>query len=95
MGHIIDSCITHKQEYREFEKLDAEAKAEQNTTNTTQDKLQMTLKQTIKWSQAYSFDHPRARELHRTISEMICVDCVPMYTVEKPGFRCLHNILEP
>ena len=55
----------------------------------------MTLQQTIELSQAYSFDHPRERKLHRTIGEMICVDCVPIYTVEKPGFRRLLNILEP
>jgi len=53
------------------------------------------MKQTIEPSQAYSFDHPRARELHRATGEMVCVDCVPMYTVEKPGFRRLLNILEP
>ena len=55
----------------------------------------MTLQRTIEQSQAYSFDHPRACELHRTIGKMICVDFVPMYTVEKPGFRRLLNILEP
>ena len=66
------------------------------STNSTQDKLQnQTLKQTIERSQAYSFDHPRVCELHRAIGEMVCVDCIPMYTVEKPGFRHLFNILEP
>jgi len=63
------------------------------STNSTQDKLQnqMTLKQTIEPSQAYSFDNPQARELRCAIGEMVCVNCVPMYTVEKPGFCRLLN----
>jgi len=54
------------------------------------------MKQTIEPSQAYSFDNPQARELCCAIGEMVCVNCVPMYTVEKPGFCRLltHRILK-
>ena len=56
---------------------------------------QPTVKEAFVASQPLPFDHPRARKLHRSIAEMICVDCLPFYTVEKPGFLRLVKTLEP
>lgn len=56
---------------------------------------QVTLEHAIGQAQKYSFDHPRSRLLHRAIGEMVCVDCLPMYIVEKPGFRRLVHAMEP
>ena len=57
--------------------------------------LQRTLEQSIAVTTPFAFDHPRARAIHRAIGEMVCVDCLPFYTVEKPGFLRLMHTIEP
>ena len=56
---------------------------------------QPTLKEVFIASQPFLFDHPQARKLHWSIAEMICVNCLPFYTVEKPGFLHLNKAFEP
>ena len=53
------------------------------------------LEHAIGQAQKCFFDHPRSYLLHRAIGEMVCVDCLPMYAFEKPGFSCLVHAMEP
>ena len=86
--------LHHKKEYNEFMKADEEIRALRKNSKTSVVK-QQTLEQTVASMAPYQFDHPRARKLHRAIAEMVCVDCLPFYTVEKPGFLRLIHTIEP
>ena len=47
--------------------------------------VQNTLEKSIAVTVPFAFDHPRARAIHLAIGEMVCVDCLPFYTVENLG----------
>ena len=79
---------------QEFVKLDEEFEKGQSQISYMQSS-RPTLKEVFVASQPIPFDHPRARKLHWSIAEMICVDCLPFYTVEKPGFLHLVKAFEP
>lgn len=55
---------------------------------------QRTLEETIAISKPFEFDHPRSPKIHRAIGEMIAVDCMPFYTVKRPGFKRLMKEVE-
>ena len=82
----------HVKEYQDFLKLDKELGPKSKPVIPV---LQRTLEQSIAVTTPFAFDHPRARAIHHAIGEMVCVDCLPFYTVEKPGFLHLMHAIGP
>jgi len=58
-------------------------------------KKQPTIAQVLESGKPYAFDHPRARQIHRLIGEMIAVDNEPFSIVHQVGFKRLMNSTEP
>ena len=58
-------------------------------------KKQPTIAQVLESGKPYAFDHPRARQIHRLIGEMIAVDNEPFSIVHRVGFKRLMNSIEP
>ena len=56
---------------------------------------QQKLKEALFGTEPFLFDNPQAKKIHRVIVEMICVDCLPFYTVKKPGFLYLVKVFTP
>ncbi len=50
---------------------------------------QPTLKAVFEQHAKYAKDSKDAKRLNRAVAEFICMDQVPVYTVEKAGFRNL------
>jgi hypothetical protein len=71
-----------------------EAARNEDLANLSRSK-QPTLVQVIEAKKPYDFDHPRSRQIHKTIGEMIAVDSEPFNNVKRTGFRRLMGILEP
>lgn len=79
----------HVREYQDFLKLNKELGPKSMAV------VQRTLEQSIAVTAPFAFHHPWAREIHRVIGEMVCVNCVPLYTVAKPEFLRLKHTIEP
>ncbi len=79
----------HHEEYRRLEVKEREAAKAKGGAK------QMTLAESIDKVQPYAFDHPRAREIHKRIGEMIAVDNEPFTLVNHVGFARLMNLVEP
>ncbi|KAL6456345.1 hypothetical protein MHYP_G00348880 [Metynnis hypsauchen] len=77
----------HADLYKEFQECQKEA--EQSRTATKPTPLQPTLLAVYEQQRKYDGNSQLAKKLNRAVAEYICMDMVPVYTVEKPGFRQL------
>ena len=85
--------IKHPEKYealQQGEKEQAQVKAKLLAS-----KKHPTIAQVLESGKPYAFDHPRARQIHRLIREMIAVDNDPFSIVHCVGFSCLMNSTEP
>jgi len=79
----------HPEEYRRLEAKEQEASKAKGGVR------QMMMAESIEKAQPYTFDHPRAREIHKHIGEMIAVDSEPFTLVDHIGFTRLMKLIEP
>ena len=90
--NLITHLKKHTTEYSEFERLD---KGTNSSLRTSANSARRTLEESIAICRPFDFNHPRSQKLHRAIGEMIAVDCMPFYTVERPGILRLMKEIEP
>ena len=57
--------------------------------------MQPTILDTLSNSTKYGSDSAQAKQLNKAVTYFIAKDAMPLYTVEKPGFRYLISKLNP
>ncbi len=73
-----------------------QSEAEKKQPATKQKKpAQPTLPLLFEKQRKYDAKSPEAVRLNKAVAEFLCVDQIPIYTVEKPGFQQLLRQLNP
>ena len=81
----------HPEQYTALQKVEKK----QSQTKANGSKKQLTIAQVLESGKPYMFDHPRARQIHCLLREMIAVDNEPFSIVHRVGFKRLMNSIEP
>ena len=78
----------HPKQYTALQKVEKE----QSQTKAEGSKKQLTIAQVLESGKLYTFDHPRARQIHRLLGEMIVVDNKPFSIVHRVGLKCCDTV---
>ena len=65
------------------------------TKKDREELLQLTLPDYVKAKTTLAFDSEKAQRYHKSVLEMMVLDCVPWTEVNKPGFLRHHHTLVP
>lgn len=69
--------------------------AEEDHGTPPQTHKQVTVTEAFQWQQKYDKNSPEARKLNLAVAEFICIDKVPIYTVQKCGFQQMLHHFNP
>ena len=78
--HVI---MKHPEQYTALQKVEKE----QSQAKAEGSEKQPTIAEVFESGKPYAFDHPRARQIHRLLGEMIVVDNEPFSIVYQVGFK--------
>jgi len=85
----------HEAEFAALLMKEKELEKEKVTSGSVGSSNQPTVIGTLMKSQPFLFDHPRAKEITKKVSEMIATDSEPFNIVLHTGFTRLLKVLEP
>ena len=69
--------------------------AEEDHGTPPQTHKQVTVTEAFQCQQKYDKNSPEARKLNLAVAEFICIDKVPIYTVQKCGFQQMLHHFNP
>jgi len=85
----------HAKEHASIEKQKKKGKSAEENSDSSGKHEQITLSEAVERSQPYTRSGRRWKEITESVTHYMAKEIIPVYTVEKPGFRKMMKKLDP